>query len=129
MKKLISCLVLAGVLSVPSVVFAEASWYGSLRVGVESGGGNDARLMDVASRWGIRGSNEVGEGLTAVYNFETAISTPNAGLPGGRLSSVALSGGFGTLTLGQIWSASYNHSGVIRDISIGILCMMLPVTG
>ena len=32
-----------------------------------------------------------------------------------RLSSVGLSGGFGTVTLGQIWSASYNHVGVLTD--------------
>ena len=31
------------------------------------------------------------------------------GGPGGRLSYVSLSGGFGTITLGQIWSASANH--------------------
>ena len=29
--------------------------------------------------------------------------------PGGRLSYVDLSGGFGTIRLGQIWSASANH--------------------
>ena len=37
--------------------------------------------------------------------------------PGGRLSYISLSGGFGTLTLGQIWSASANHYGFAVDHS------------
>ena len=75
----------------------------------------DAQFYDGASRWGIKGSNEVSDGLTAVYRFETGIDTDaNQGGPG-RLNYVGLSGSFGNLTLGRIWSASYNHAGVIRD--------------
>ena len=62
-------LVLAGVLSVPSAVFAEANWYGSLRSGLEVSDGN-TKVVDIGSRWGIKGSAEAGEGLTAVYRFE-----------------------------------------------------------
>ena len=39
------------------------------------------------------------------------------GGPGGRLSQISLSGGFGTITLGQIWSASANHYGFAVDPS------------
>ncbi len=78
--------------------------------------GQDARFYDGYSRWGIKGSNEISEGLSAVYRFEHKFSTEDAGQAGGRLAYVGLSGGFGSLTLGQIWSASYNHAGVIRDI-------------
>ena len=39
------------------------------------------------------------------------------GGPGGRLSYVSLSGGFGTVTLGQIWSASAIHYGFAVDPS------------
>ena len=110
-------LVFSGLLSVPSAVFAEASWYGSLRGGLEVGGGNDASYFDGYSRWGIRGSAEASEGLTAVYRFEHNISTANAGQPGGRLAFAGLSGGFGTVTVGQIWSASFNSAGAITDNS------------
>ena len=89
-------------------------WYGSLRGGIEFSGGN-TDFYDGASRWGIKGSAEASEGLTAVYRFEHKFSTSDAGQDGGRLAYVGLSGGFGTLTMGQIWSASYNHAGVIRD--------------
>ena len=102
-------------LSVPSVIFADASWYGSLRGGVEVGGGNDASFKDGGSRWGIKGSSEISEGLSAIYRFEHKISTTDASQPGGRLAYAGLSGAFGTVSLGQIWSASFNHVGGITD--------------
>ncbi len=114
---MMAILVFAGVLSVPSAVFAEASWYGSLRAGVMSSDSN-VSVFDGGSRWGIKGSHEAGEGLTAVYRFEHKMSTVNAGLDGGgRLAYVGLSGGFGTVTAGQIWSASYNSAGAVTDNS------------
>ncbi len=70
------------------------------------------------SRWGVKGSSEVSEGLTAVYRYEAALDLSSASLGekgAGRLSSVGLSGGFGTVTLGQIYSASYNHVGALTD--------------
>ena len=104
-------------MSVPSVVFAEATWYGSLRGGLDSRSGSDAQFFDGGSRWGIKGSAEVSEGLTAVYRFEHKISTTNASQPGGRLAYAGLSGGFGSISLGQIWNAAYNHTGAITDKS------------
>ena len=73
-------------------------------------------MMSNGSRWGVKGSSEVSEGLTAVYRYEENLNLANATLgAGNRLSSVGLSGGFGTVTLGRIWSASYNHVGVLTD--------------
>ena len=117
MKKLLVTLALAGTLSVPSVVFAEATWYGSLRGGLHSQSGGEGKFFDGGSRWGIKGSAEVGEGLNAVYRFEHKISTTDAGQPGGRLAYAGLSGGFGSVTVGQIWNAAYNHAGAITDKS------------
>ena len=127
MKKLIAVMAFAGVLSVPSVIFADASWYGSLRGGVAFGQGEDTRYADGNSRWGIKGSNELADGLTANYRFEHQFSTENAGLARtgnilgaktGRLANVGLSGGFGNLSLGTIWSASFNGTGAITDNSM-----------
>ena len=115
MRKLLTVMALAGAMCLPSVVFADASWYGSLRGGVEVGGGNDASFKDGGSRWGIKGSSEISEGLSAVYRFEHKISTENASQPGGRLAYAGLSGAFGTVSLGQVWSASFNHVGGITD--------------
>ena len=123
MKKLITVSLLSGLLSLPTVVFAEASWYGSVRAGVSSGPTEDSRttsqsgVTDFDSRWGIKGSSEVSEGLTAVYRYERKIESTDASDSGGRLSYVGLSGRFGTITVGQVWSASYNSFGAIVDKS------------
>ena len=86
------------------------SLYGSFRTGLTiSDGDND--VTNLGSRWGFQGSAEVSEGLTAAFRYETAIDTATATSGGakGRLSYVDLSGGFGAIRLGQIWSASANH--------------------
>ena len=90
------------------------------------GGADDPSFSSFASRWGIKGSSEVSEGLTAVYKFETRIgaNATSTNAKGGIDDSqstnqlyVGLSGGFGSLTLGKQSGAAYNHSGAIRDIS------------
>ena len=100
MKKLLIVINLAGILAVPSIVFAEATWYGSFRGGVESAGGS-AHMQSFYSRWGVQGSNEVAEGLVANYRYryEEDLDLATATLAdGNRLSYVGLSGGFGTLS-------------------------------
>ena len=165
MKKQLIAVGLAGLLTMPAVSFgaemAGASLYGSFRAGLKFGSG-DGKVSNYISRWGIKGSVEVSEGLTAAYKYEAAMDLANAetaggndsilastvtnpatttpggpllsvedleaatdatdnrkyvsaGGPGGRLSYVSLSGGFGTITVGQIWSASYNHYGAALD--------------
>ena len=101
-------------LSIPSVVFAEASWYGSIRGGWESNtaGGEESGYSSFGSRWGIKGSSEVSEGLNAVYKFETRISD------GGQTTNqlyTGLSGGFGTVTLGKMPNAAHVHAGFVDN--------------
>ena len=87
--------------------------FGSVRTGVESSG--NTGVADFTSRWGVQGSSEVSEGLTAVYRYERGLNSTSATDTGGRLSYVGLSGGFGTITMGQVWGAAYNHFGGIVD--------------
>ncbi len=104
-------------LTAPSVVLAEATWYGSFRAGISSSSGNTV-LYTPLSRWGVKGSNEISDGLSAVYRYEEALDLRNATLAAGnRLSYVGLSGGFGTLTMGRVWGAEYNSTGAILDSS------------
>ena len=115
MKKILIVFGLAGILASPSVVFAEATWYGSFRGGVESAGGS-THMKSFYSRWGVRGSNEVAEGLVANYRYEESLDLTTASLAAGnRLSYVGLSGGFGTLSIGRIWSASNNSVGSLLN--------------
>ena len=115
MRKLLTVSLLGVLLSMPSAVFAQASWYGSIRTGIESDDDNNTGVVDFDSRWGIRGTSEVSEGLTAVYRYERSIDSSDASEPDGRLSYVGLSGGFGTVTVGKVWGAAYNHFGAIVD--------------
>ena len=81
------------------------------------GGADDPSYDSFSSRWGIKGSSEVSEGLTAVYKFETRIGQGDTASQGTNQLYTGLSGGFGSLTLGKQSGAAYNHSGAIRDIS------------
>ena len=128
-------------LSVPSVIFAAEEempaeemaveeeapptpwydtgvvWYGKLGGGIEFGGDKDGRYADNGSRWGIKGSAEIADGLSAVYNFEASLNSSSATQnTGDRLSYMGLSGGFGNITMGRVWSAAYNNSGSLRYI-------------
>ena len=123
MKKQLIAVGLAGLLAIPAVSFgaemAGPGLYGSFRTGVQFGSG-DSDVIDLTSRWGIKGSHEVSEGLTASYKYEAKMNTTNAESSGkaGRLSNISLSGGFGTVTLGQIWSASALYYGFSVDPSV-----------
>lgn len=108
--------VVSGALALPMAaqVSADAQVYGSLRYGVEMVDASDAFVPNSeedtmwnlgsnrSSRWGIKGSMEAGDGLTAGFKMERAIG--GTGSPSGmtaRHHHVYLSGDFGTATFGQ----------------------------
>ncbi len=92
--------------------------YGSFR-GIVHNQGGETSMDNSYSRWGVKGSNEVSEGLTANYRYEENLNLGTTTLADGdRLSYVGLTGGFGTVTLGRIFSAAYNHVGVLTDRGI-----------
>ena len=68
------------------------------------------------SGYGSAGSDATDAIAGGAGTAATAATDADGG-PGGRLSFVSLSGGFGTITLGQIWSASANHYGFAVDPS------------
>ena len=64
------------------------------------------------SRWGMKGSEDLGGGLSANFQLESAIAA-NSGASTGftRTSMVGLSGGFGTLGLGRQYTPSFSAVG------------------
>jgi predicted porin len=59
-----------------------------------------------SSRWGITGSEDLGGGLSAVFRYEAKVELTTGTSTGfARQSFVGLAGGFGTVTLGQTWTA------------------------
>ena len=68
------------------------------------------------SRWGLRGTEDLGNGLKAGFWLEAPLSAdvgqganPMAGLSFIRRATVSLSGNFGELRMGQDFSASYQN--------------------
>ncbi|MFN4102863.1 MAG: porin [Tepidimonas sp.] len=68
---------------------------------------SSATLNNGTSRWGIRGTEDLGGGLKAGFNFEAGLSLDNGvtGQSGGnyfsRAAYMTLAGGFGELSLGR----------------------------
>ena len=58
------------------------SLYGSFRTGLIISDG-ETDVSDLFSNWGIQGSAEVSDGLTAAFRYETKLNTANAESAGG----------------------------------------------
>ena len=110
MKKNLIALAVASAIAAP-VAFADAPVvYGQINVAVDSVTDEGMRTSDRDSRVGIKGSEDLGNGLKAVYKMEFGIKVGDAfdgnadatkdGISG-RNAYVGLAGGFGTVLLGR----------------------------
>ena len=119
MNKKIVSLAIAAALAAPMAASADATVYGKLRQSVETvksedntpgaPSTNDTEEWNITSRGsrvGVKGSEDLGNGLKAVYKAEFQISMDGdevaggAGLNGTRNTFVGLAGNFGTVVLG-----------------------------
>jgi predicted porin len=142
MQKKVMALAVAGALSAPVAAFAQASnvqIYGRLNVGLdnyEAKGATAAnsdvkgrmRQFDQGSRLGVRGSEDLGGGLKALFQIESGVNVDSgsttsqsgsanssAGTFASRDSYVGLEGGFGRFTMGR--QAVYYGNGVIEQVT------------
>ena len=111
MNKNILAIAIAAAVATPSA-FAAATVYGVAHMSVDSvtnaangaENGSQTNVASNSSRLGIKGSEDLGAGLKAVYQFETTIALDGESTTGGwggqRNSFVGLGGGFGTVMLG-----------------------------
>ena len=89
--------------------------YGSIRPQWVSLG--DDVITDGGSRFGVKGSHDLGNGLSSFYRIEQKVSTANAEFPsGGRLAYAGLKGGWGAIAGGQQWTPYYSIIGSPSDI-------------
>jgi predicted porin len=112
MQKKLIALAVAGLASTGAFAQANVTVYGvadaSFDVVKISGDannelGNTTRVSTNSSLLGFKGAEALGNGLTAVFQFETAVGFDNAGALGAnRDSYVGLAGGFGTVVLGNL---------------------------
>jgi predicted porin len=110
-KKLITLAIAAAF--APAVAMADATVYGKVHMSVDSNSGyttgatkqNGTEIVSNSSRLGVKGSEDLGGGLTALYQLETSVSvgSDNATqFAGARDSYVGLAGGFGAMLVGRL---------------------------
>lgn len=85
-------------------------WFGGLKADQQAGNPDRVTKLDSGgvntSRWGLKGSEDLGGGLKAVFNFESAVAVDSGASNGfSRVSYVGVSGGFGEVLLGKPWTA------------------------
>ncbi|MGI9346796.1 MAG: porin [Gammaproteobacteria bacterium] len=130
MKKKAIVLAIAGALATPSAFAAQDTsgmqytsasegFYASIRAAYDSGQNEDAtsQIEDAFSRFGVRGTNDLGGGLEGFYQYEAAVSINNGGGLRTRLGQVGLRGTFGEAVFGSIWANAYNWVYGVTDIA------------
>ena len=130
MKTRITCLAALAILpTLPATAHADGSitLYGVVDAGVEylthvpntAGGSNSVVRLSAGnlstSRWGLRGSEDLGGGLKAIFTLENGfdLDTGNANQAGrlfGRQAFVGLQNQYGSLTLGRHQTVLYDFS-------------------
>jgi len=110
--------------AVSTPAFADVTLFGIVDVGIGSEGdtniavrGGEGRTVELPSIWGIKGSEDLGGGLTASFALESDLDASTGGTNRGgstlsdngarfwaRQANVSLSNDMGSLTLGRIYS-------------------------
>lgn len=116
MKKTLVALAVLGSFSIPAFAQSSVTLYGLIDVGygITNGGdaegnpGRDGKFQQLGSarwtsRWGMKGSEDLGNGMKVLFNLEAAFDPETGSDKGGfnRKAYVGLSGGFGTVLAGR----------------------------
>jgi predicted porin len=103
MKKILS-LAIAAAMVAPAAAMAEASFYGSAHMIIQN---SDYATYDVWSvdsataSVGIKGSEDLGDGLKAIYQFEFEMNQDNGDGLSDNNQYIGMAGGFGTVLAGR----------------------------
>ena len=152
MNKKLMAVAVAGAFGVPAVAVAQVEIYGRANLFVDSysatgstgGAATDfksrTRVNDQGSRLGVRGKEDLGRGLRAVYQIESGVNIDtgkqNSSEPGGaanastgflasRDSFVGLEGGWGRVLLGR--QSLYYGNGIIEQVTSNYVNVGLPL--
>lgn len=120
-KKLLAVAVSTAVMAPVASQAADVTVYGRINNAIEltdvDGGKSTTDISNVSSRFGFRASSDLGNGLTASarYEFATVTDKEQSNVADLRIGTVGISGGFGSITVGNQWSAYYNTVGTHID--------------
>lgn len=122
-KKILSTAI-AGVLagSMAFAANADVTLYGQIDLSIDSididGAGDDINMNSNTTAIGVKGSEDLGNGLKAIflleYQTDASGTTSAQGLNGGRDQWIGLEGSFGKLRFGTM-STTYKSSGAMID--------------
>ena len=126
MQKKLIALAVAGLVSAPVFAQSNVSIYGvaDAYMGFGSHGDNDFAGVDQGglsgSRIGFRGTEDLGNGLKAVFTLEQGINIDDGTGMGGqsRQSFVGLAGAFGAVTLGRQYAPGWDFQYDVLGASI-----------
>lgn len=114
-KKLIALALTA----LPVAAMADVTVYGTIKGAFENdrikGFASENRVEDYGSRIGFKGSEDIGNGLKAIWQVESGVNIDGTGSEGNtngwatRQSFIGLSGGFGAVLLGHLDGQLKNH--------------------
>jgi predicted porin len=137
MQKKLIVLALAGLTAAPAFAQSNVTVYGRVDYGYQSRGGNDGLVgvngrkgemasgMQGGSRLGFKGSEDLGNGLKAIFEIESGLTNDASGVPAGsgngsnaatgnsglftsnRHAYVGLTGNFGTVVGGRLDGVRY----------------------
>lgn len=126
MKKTLIALAAVAV-SGAAMAQSSVTLYGIADVVVHKDDGVSAKMTSggvSTSRWGIKGSEDLGGGLNANFNLEQGLDLTNGSIKGngfGRQAWLGLSGGFGELKFGKAWNAYDDVAGVVNPVFDSVL--------
>ncbi|KVE41103.1 porin [Burkholderia sp. BDU5] len=119
-------------LSGPAFAQSSVTLYGiadqSIRYTTHASAANDGAVQMANgaitnSRWGLKGAEDLGNGLKAIFRLENGFEPQSGQADGGRLfgryAYVGLSGGFGTVELGRQTTEGFNLFGDLDPLTIG----------
>jgi predicted porin len=101
MKKNIIALAVASAIAAPVAMADAPVVYGKVNVNLNSTTDKGVSANDTASRIGVKGSEDLGNGLKAVYKMEWDVDVAASGAVKGRNQYLGLAGGFGTVLIGS----------------------------
>lgn len=120
MNKSAIALAIAAALTASAVAHAETTLYGSARgsvTWVDPDGDDTDDFWDVrnhSSRLGVRGAEDLGNGLSVIYQYEFGVDITEGGnFNSNRPRVLGLKGGFGQVSIGTQWTPYYNVAGRI----------------
>jgi len=105
MKKNIIALAIASAFIAPAAMAEAPTVYGSLNLNINATDDKDASVNSTVSRIGVKGSEDLGDGLKAVYKVEwemTDVADNDGKTPfSARNQYLGLAGGFGMVMMGR----------------------------